>query len=365
MGSIYKRGKVYWIKYYRNGKPYRESTTSVKEADAKRLLKKREGEISEGKLPGIYFDKVRFDELAEDFLRDYRINQKKSLKRAEQSVEHLKKFFEGYRIPDITTPNIGAYIESRIEKEAANATINRELSALKRMLNLGAGQTPPKVDRVPHIPMLKENNIRKGFFEHGEFAALRNALPSYLKGLVTFAYKTGWRLSEITGLTWNQVDRKQGIVRLEPGETKNSQARTVYMDEELKEIILQQWDTRLKNQTLCPYIFPNIEGNGRINNFRKSWKTACKDAKIGTHRLFHDLRRTAVRNMVRSGIPERVVMMISGHKTRSVFDRYNIVSDADLKLAAQKQEAFLQNQTGTISGTLHDFQEKRANQHVG
>ena len=79
MGSIYKRGNNYWIKYYRKGKPYRESTRSKKEADAKRLLKKREGEVSEGKLPGIYFDRVRFDELARDFLADYKINQKKSL----------------------------------------------------------------------------------------------------------------------------------------------------------------------------------------------------------------------------------------------------------------------------------------------
>jgi len=95
MGMIYQRGKTYWIKYYRAGKPYRESTRSKKEADAKRLLKKREGEISEGKLPGIYFDRVRFDELAEDFLQDYRINQRKSLTRAEQSVNHLKQTFEG------------------------------------------------------------------------------------------------------------------------------------------------------------------------------------------------------------------------------------------------------------------------------
>jgi len=365
MGTIYKRGNTYWIKYYRNGKPYYESTGSKKDADAKRLLKKREGEISQGKTPGIYFDRVRFDELAEDFLRDYRINERKSLKRAEQSTEHLKRFFEGYRIPDITTPRIGAYIEDRIAAEAANGTINRELSALKRMLTIGARQTPPRVDRVPHIPMLKENNIRKGFFEHGDFVALRNALPSYLKGLVTFAYKTGWRFSEITGLTWKQVDRRQGVVRLEPGETKNSQARTVYMDEELKEVMLQQWENRLSNQTLCPYVFPNIEGNGQINNFRKAWKTACKGAKIGTYRLFHDLRRTAVRNMVRSGIQERVAMMISGHKTRSVFDRYNIVSDADLILAAQKQETYLKSQTVTKTVTLHDFQEKRANQYVG
>ena len=357
MGSIYQRGKVYWVKYYRNGKPYRESTKSKKEADAKRLLRKREGEISEGKLPGIYFDRVRFDELAEDFLRDYRINGKKSLVRAERSAGHLNRYFEGYRVPDITSPKIGAYIESRLEEGAANATINRELSALKRMLNLGARQTPPKVDRVPNIPMLKENNVRKGFFEHGEFLALQDALPDYLKGFVTFGYKTGWRVSEIAGLTWNQVDRDNGIVRLDPGDTKNDDARTVYLDDELKEVFQQQWEIRKNVETLTPYVFPNKDGNGQIKDFRGAWETACKDAKIGK-RLFHDFRRSAIRNMVRAGIPEGVAMMISGHKTRSVFERYNIVNDQDLKLAAQKQASYLESQMGTVSGTIHDFNEK-------
>lgn len=358
MGTIYKRGKVYWIQYYRNGKPYRETTKSKKESDAKRLLKKREGEISEGKLPGIYFDRVSFDDLAEDFLRDYRINQRKSLVRAERSAGHLKRYLEGYCVPNINSPRIEAYIESRLEEGAANATINRELSALKRMLNLGARQTPPKVDRVPYIPMLKENNIRKGFFEHAEFVALRDTLPSYLKGFVTFAYKTGWRVSEITGLTWNQVGRDNGIVRLETGETKNDEGRTVYLDDELQEVFNHQWELRKKSRKLTPYVFPNVDGTGRINDFRGSWKTACKDAKIGK-RLFHDFRRTAVRNMVRAGIPEGVAMKISGHKTRSVFDRYNIVNVADLKLAAQRQESYLQAQKDTISSTIHNFGTKK------
>ena len=174
MGSIYRRkwkdkdgnikeGKIRWIKYYdRSGKPIRESTGNTKDADAKRLLKKREGEISQGKLPGIYFDRVRFDELAEDFLTDYRINNKKSLKRAEASVGHLYESFGGMRVTEITTPRINAYIHTRLSEGAENATINRELAALKRMLNLGATQTPPRVDRVPHISMLRENNVRKG-----------------------------------------------------------------------------------------------------------------------------------------------------------------------------------------------------------
>jgi integrase len=301
MGMIYKRGMVYWIKYYRSGKPYRESTRSKKTADAKRLLKKREGKISEGKLPGIYFDRVRFDELAEDLLTDYRINQKKTLVRAARSVEHL---------------------------------------------------------RVPYIPMLNENNTRKGFFEHGDFIALRDSLPDYLKDFVTFGYKVGWRVSEIGNLTWKHVDLEHGIVRLEPGETKNDEGRTVYLDEEVKGVFAHQWEVRKKSKTLLPYIFLNKDGADKIKRFDKAWKTACQKVGVGV-KIFHDLRRTAVRNMVRSGIPERVAMMISGHKTRSVFDRHNIVNDTDLRLAGQKQETYLQAQMGTNSGTIHNIGAKR------
>ena len=356
-GTIYKRGDIYWIKYYRNGKPYYESTRSEKEADANRLLNKRLGEIAKGTLPGIYFDKVRFDELAEDFLRDYRINNRKSLPQTTISVDHLKGHFAGIRITEITTPEIQKYIESRLEGQFSNGTINRELSALKRMLNLGAECTPPKVDRVPHISMLKENNIRKGFFEHGDYLALRDALPGYLKGFATFAYKTGWRVSEISNLTWNQVDRGQGIVRLETGETKNDEARTVYLDEELKEVFNHQWRDRKKRGKLISYVFPNRYGKDRITDFRVAWTTACENAGIGK-RFFHDFRRTAVRNMVRAGIPERVAMMVSGHKTRSVFERYNIVNDTDLKLATQKQEAYLKSQKVTKTVNIHTLKGK-------
>jgi len=356
MGSIYKRGNTYWIQYYRNGKPYRESTKSKKEVDAKRLLRKREGEISEGKLPGIYFDRVRFDELAEDFLRDYRINQKKSLRRAEQCINHLNGMFEGVKVRDITTPRIQAYIEHRLDAGAANATINRELSALKRSLNMGARQTPPMVDRVPYIPMLKENNVRKGFFEYSDYLALRDALPEYLKPVITFAYKTGWRSGEILNLTWDKADLKNGIVRIETGDTKNNEARTVYLDDELLSMFKKLFAKRSLN---IQFVF--LKDGTPIQSFKKAWRTACKTAGL-EEKLFHDFRRSTVRNMVRAGIPERVAMLISGHKTRSVFDRYNIVNDADLMQAAQKQEAYLRGQdTGTDkhkTATIHNFTEK-------
>ena len=361
MGTIYKRGQTYWVQYYRNGKPYRESTKSSKEKNAIKLLKKRDGEILEGKFPGIYFEKIKFDELAEDLKTDYRINNRKSLDRLELSISHLNETFKGMKVTSIDTPYIKRYIEKRMEEGAANATINRELSALKRMLMLGAKLTPPKVSRVPFIPMMKESNPRKGFFEHEEYLALMNVLPGYLKAVVTFAYKVGWRKGEIINLTWSQVDRKDWIVYLNPGETKNDEGRTVYLDTELKEVFKKQWELRKKGGRLLPYLFPNCEVKGKIKNFMRSWKTACEDAGLNG-KLFHDFRRTAVRNMVRAGIPERVAMMISGHKTRSVFDRYNIVNDADLKEAAQRQERYIKKQnkhkTATIS-KVSRIDEKR------
>jgi len=371
MGMIYKRGKTYWIKYYRNGKPYRESTKSKKEADAKRLLKKREGEISDGKLPGAFFNRIKFEELTKDLTRDYRINGKKSLERVEMSLKHLNQVFQGLRVPQITSTRIDNYVDMRLKEGAANATINRELSALKRALNLGARQTPPKVDRAPYIQMLQENNVRKGFLEYEDFLDLRNALPEYLKGFVTFAYTSGWRKAEITGLTWNRIDRKEGFARLEKGETKNKEGRIFFFDDELKEIIEWQWLARKKAEKLSPYVFPGPDGKDRIKDIRGAWNKGCRETGVGfgyktdekyyqewtkkglrAGPMLHDMRRSAVRNMVRAGIPEKVVMTISGHKTRTVFDRYNIVSEEDLKLATSKQNAYLQAQAGTVSGTI-------------
>jgi len=170
---------------------------------------------------------VSFDELAGDFLTDYRVNSKKSLIRAERSVELLKAEFGGMKAPSITTVSIRCYIAKRQEEKAANATINRELAALKRMFNLALTCTPPKVLQVPHIPMLREDNLRTGFFEHEKFQAIMERLPDYLRSVAFFAYYCGWRKEEILSLKWDQVDLNQGIVRLEPGMPKNRQGRTL------------------------------------------------------------------------------------------------------------------------------------------
>jgi integrase len=348
-GSIYLRGKVYWIKYYKDGKPLRESARTGDFETAQAELAKRINEVKHGKTPNIQLPRVKFDDLSEDFLRDYRINGRKSLARAKFSVMRLEAFFGWMRVIDIDTSKIYKYVEGRLNEGMKNSTINRELAALKRMLSLGA--QCKKVEAVPYIPMLKEDNVRKNFFEKADFLALREALPDYLKPVVTFAYKTGWRIGEISSLKWSNVDLNNWTVRLNPGETKNDKGRIIYLDTELQGIIADLWQARKVSGRLTEYVFMNADGTGSIKRITTSWKTACRRVGIPEY-LFHDFRRTAVRNMVRANTPEVVAMKISGHKTRAIFDRYNIVSEEDLKQAAMRHEEYLKSVPGTKTGTI-------------
>ena len=338
MGTVYRRGRIWWIKYYRHGKPFRESTKSLRVSDARRLLRRREGEIATGH--ALAKERLSFEELAEDFLDDYRANNRKSLRWAERRLQqHLTPFFGGLQAIDITTDVVRGYVVSRRQEGASNGSINRELAALKRILNLAARTTPPKLARVPHIRMLRESNVRTGFFEHSDYCALRRELPSYLRPVLIFGYYTGARLGEVLSLKWCQVDLGHAIVHLDPGTTKNDQPRTIPLTQQVLKAL--RAIHRAKNQN-SERVFTR---RGKpIRTFYVAWKSACERAGIG-QKLFHDLRRTAVRNMVRAGVPERVAMVISGHKTRSIFDRYNIVSERDLQLASRRLEAHLTGST--------------------
>jgi integrase len=353
MGRVYQRGRIWWIRYYRNGQEFNESSHSEKEADAKKLLKKRLGEIALGRFAGPKAEKVIFDELAEDFLTDYRIKERDKQDKIRFKMKPLLAAFGNDRAKSITTDRIKRYIEQRQQAGAATSTINRELSVLKRAFNLAL--QAEKIVSKPYIPMLPENNVRTGFFEHEQFLAVRNALPSFLHPVATFGYYTGWRFTEIVHLQWRQVDLNTAQVRLDPGTTKNKDGRVIYLDGELSETMKEQRGFVLSLQKergeIISWVFVNPETGDRIRNFRKSWDKACQQTGL-TGRLFHDFRRTAVRNMVRAGVPEVVAMRISGHKTRSIFDRYNIVSEQDLREAARRISTLPakdMHKTGTIT----------------
>ena len=288
------------------------------------------------------------DELAADVVNDYKVNGKRSLENVERSLRlHLQPFFTGRKAAAITTTDIREYVTKRQEEKAKNATINRELALLKRAFSLG--MEAGKLTAKPKIRMLREDNVRTGFFEPAQFEGVRGHLPEALQAVVTFAHVTGWRTqSEVLPLQWRQVDFTAGRVRLDPGTTKNGDGRVFPMTRELRTLLLAQREysdaIQRKTERIIPYVFHR---NGRrILLFYKAWRNTCKAAGC-PDRILHDFRRTAVRNLVRNGIPERVAMQMTGHKTRSVFDRYNIVSEGDLIDAARK----LDEAAGTVTGT--------------
>jgi len=210
------------------------------------------------------------------------------------------------------------------------------------MLRLGYERD--KVGKLPVIHKLAEAAPRSGFFERTDFDAVRRQLRPDLQCAVTIAHSYGWRMqSEVLSLTLSQVNLSAGTLRINPGGSKSGEGRIVYLSADVRVMLEEQLErVRTLSRKLgrvIPYLFPHLT-NGRfhgerIRDFRKSWTSACQAAGL-SGMVRHDLRRTAARNLIRSGIPEVVSMRITGHRTRAVFDRYNIVSSADLQDAARK-----------------------------
>lgn len=259
-------------------------------------------------------------------------------------------------IARVGTTAVQQYTAKRQSEGTANATINHELALLKRAFNLGRISTPPKVARVPYIPMLKEDNVRKGFFEHDAFLKIRAAMPEFWARLAaTFAYFTGCRKGEILPLRWEQVDLLERVARLEPGTTKNDEPRVIPLASDLYEMLAMQKAIRDRDYPACPWVFCRDGKPITAWDLRDAWERACKAAGFVNEagkptKLFHDLRRTGVRNLIRTGVPERVAMNISGHKTRAVFDRYNIVSEADLHEAVRRLNTYIQSREKQADG---------------
>jgi len=346
MGELRQRGKTWWIRYYRAGVRYEESARSTRKGDAVDLLRRREGDISKGIAVTPAMGRMTFDEAAADVVKDYQMRKLRSLDDVERKINlHLKPYFGGRRMAAISTAEITRYVVQRQEAGAADAQINRELAALKRAFRLAlrAG----KLAQVPYVPMLAESNVRAGFLEREQFESLAGHLPDDLRGAFTFAYLTGWRIkSEVLSLTWGQVDRVNKVVTLTPAQSKNKKGRRLpYADlPDLEQVIKTAWAVRqklVKQGSIVPQVFHR---SGKpIKSYRKAWDTACLKAGY-PGRIPHDLRRSAVRNLVRAGVPEKTAMMVTGHKTRSVFDRYDITTDTDVRSALGKLR------TGTKKG---------------
>lgn len=331
-GNVRKKSGTWYVRICRNGARQEIKTKASNRSEALTILSTLRAKMAEGTYDPDA-ERTRVVDLYKDLERDYTINQRRS--RLANRWKHLSPVFGNDRASSVTTPRLRLYIESRLNEDAKPATIQRELAVLRRMFRLGLQAA--KVLRLPYFPTIQVDNVRTGFFERDEFDRVRAELPEHLRPLVTLAYWTGWRRGELLNLEWRHVDLEAGTVRLDPGTTKNKQGRLVYLPPEALEA-LQAWreaTAAVEREQSCIIINVFHHDGAKLRDFYTAWRSACDRAKV-TGRKLHDFRRTAARNYVRSGVPERVAMMVLGHKTRAIFDRYNITSEGDLRAAAEQ-----------------------------
>lgn len=387
LGSIYRRKTkeldgtfreipTYHIQFSVNGNWYRESTHSESYNDAQKFLKRRITEVTTGQFIGIKADRTPMSELLKDVIADYELKDRHSVDSMARHLidKYLQPHFGRMRASNVKLPAITAYMLQRKKAGRAVASINREIGLLRRAFTLGAANGKVGPANVPNFKgvLPRELNARQGFWEHAEYERFRDALPIDERGVFVFGYWTGCRLGEILALEWPQVDLEGCAVRLRADQTKGEQPRIIPLGapgNDLHDMLVAQQQRHAVTCPDSPWVFfrqgskyehrHSPRRGQQVTDIRKGWAKAVETTKTaeaahtlgirpedvtdeqrkatkGIDRLFHDLRRTGVRNLIRAGVPQKVAMTISGHRTTSMFSRYNIVDERDLHDAADK-----------------------------
>jgi integrase len=276
--------------------------------------------------------------------------------------------FSNYQAKEIGTDLVRLFITDQQAKGLANGSINRSLAALKRMFNLA--RPDGRLREVPYIPMLKQAAPKSGIFERAEYSAMLAQLPDYMKVPFAVDFFVGVRSEEVLGLRWTQVDLLRNTISLLAGETKNDDARVAPICTELRTLLVAQSANRQAGcERVCFKIGPKGHAE-RVRSVRKAWYSAAVRTGIGRFesatdadgkpimqkprgprskpkaaltyvgKTFHDLRRTGVRNLIRAGVDRDTARHISGHKSDSVFSRYNIVSERDIMDAGKLLDVY-------------------------
>ena len=330
-----RKSKTWFLKYYVNGKPERESTGTEDRTEAISILRQKMAKFARSGEYAHQTERVLVNQLLDLVVEDYTFYKRSSAYDAELRIDkHLRPFFGQKRPSEVTSPLIKRYTAAR-SNEAEAATVNKELAYLRRSFRLGLQHEPPLVEKVPHFRMLPVDNARTGMVDHEQYRALRDALPSYARIALIIAYYTGARKGEIAKIRLENIDLKAKRIKLPGKTTKNKSPRylPIYgnMHAELDMAISTADES-------CPFLLQ--DKRHRVVDFEKSWKRACSVGSL-KQTLFHDLRRTALTNMIEAGFSEKEAMEISGHKTRHVFDRYHIVSQRRLNQLGERMETHM------------------------
>ena len=350
-GGLFQRGRVWYFSYYQDGTQRIESSHSVKRKDARDMLADRLSGLRRGELADVR--KLKYEDIRLLAIDHYRIKGTLRVrtepdgstvtKAGKQNFRAVDDFFGGMRVHKITTAIMRKFVAHRMEQGLSGPAVNRDLALLRVMLNLAA--TEGMIQTAPKFPMQKEADPREGFVERPVFEQIRAEMPEHLRPFLTFQYATGCRPGATRRIIWQWVDLDAKEIHLPAYVVKTRQPIVIPLSEEVVEMLrkLPKNDRPVFNTT----------------NLRNEWEKCC--AKLGRGErtpvrapgkkvryayrglLLYDFRRSAARNLIKAGVPQAVAKKITGHKTDSMFSRYNIVSteqvhDAMRKLAAATAE---------------------------
>jgi integrase len=350
-GRVFKRSSTYWIAFSHKGKEYRHSAKTEKKREAENLLAFYLGKCVRGEFKGFVEETEVYTiaEMLEDLVNDCEQRQLRAIDTLKFRVRPLRKELGARVASELTERQIDLYVKQRRTK-VMPATLQCELAYLKQGFRLA--KRKHLVTDIPDIPSITVQNARQGFFEAEAFERVVAFLPDYVKDVARFSYYTGWRKREVLSLEWRFIE--DDVLRLPPELSKNKDGRVLILTGVLADIIERRRVARLD---LLPWIF-HRKGK-RMLGFLHVWKKACTLAGV-PDRHYHDSRRTAVRNLTRAGVPEKIAMTITGHKTRAVFDRYNIVNEDDIRHGLERTFTHLEERrvvplfSGNSGQTTHN-----------
>lgn len=383
-GHLYRNpGRKIWMLAYDGPRPdgkrrlIRESSGTDDEGKARKILEARVRNVANDRdgiadFEGPDAKRRTVAELLDELLADYRTRQIKGLYDVEYKIRKgspLREAFGQLRADQVSPARLNAYIAARRAetKSKRNATINRDLELLRRAFRLAIHNL--RIVKMPVFPvkLSEKDGVRQGFFEKGELDAILKHLPEPLDDMARLAFACGWRRGELLGLRWEWVDLKAGEIRLP--DTKNGRPRSLPLSAELRELMERRWEARRYATAggatgLADFVFHR--GGRRIhpNTFGRQWRAAATAGKVPS-RIFHDLRRTAVRNMIRGGAPQSVAMSISGHETTAMFGRYNISDQRDKLAALEAAQRFTAGESSESNVVALSVMGERMGEHGG
>jgi hypothetical protein len=353
-GWIYRRRSrsgaelpTWWVGYYANGKMRRESTRSTDADVARRLLRERLRTVDDGTYVGPERDQATVHAILDALLRNYAMRGHRSVASATSQAKAWREPLGHRRVLAVTTDQLTRCILAWQADGTTPATINRRLSLLRRAYRLAkVPLDPARLDFAECF--LEECSPLGKHLSPADFAALAGQLDPGRAVLFEFCYRTGKRKGQMSRTMWTHYNATAAEFAWSPAEVKSKRGEVLPLAGRPLEIIQTLYATR---RLTCRYVFhgPHCGSTGRppsavygcVGDFKKAWATACAAAGYPVGRkhggfVFHNTRHTAITNLVNEGTPAHEAMAISGHRTRSVFDRYSLSLKAQMRAALER-----------------------------